>query len=415
MKWTNPISQESYHLVFSDEFETEGRTFWPGDDPFWTAVDLWYGATGNYEWYTPEQVNTTGGKLQITLEEKPIHDLNFRSGMLQSWNQFCYQGGYVEFSAVLPGSPREVGWWPGLWTMGNLARPGYLGTTDGMWPYSYNECDSGILLNQTARGRPGYDDIVTSRAYGKDGLSWLSGMRTPACTCSSDEHPGPNKNVGRSAPEIDVLEAQIKQQRQGEASQSLQVAPFDLGYNWDESVATVYNADVSEFNPYQGGVYQEAVSATTQIPDDGYQNSGARFVTYGMHYVPDFDGDGKGSVTWFIDGTATWTASSDSVPARQAIDIGRRLIPVEPMSLIINLGISRGFQADLDFTTLTYPAVMQVDYVRVYQNDNGPDRVSCDPPEYPTTAYIKKYEEVYNNANHTVWPNPVPKNRLTGC
>jgi len=32
----------SYNLVFSDEFNTEGRTFWPGDDPFWEAVDLHY-------------------------------------------------------------------------------------------------------------------------------------------------------------------------------------------------------------------------------------------------------------------------------------------------------------------------------------------------------------------------------------
>lgn len=33
---------ETYNLVFSDEFGTEGRTFWPGDDPFWEAVDLHY-------------------------------------------------------------------------------------------------------------------------------------------------------------------------------------------------------------------------------------------------------------------------------------------------------------------------------------------------------------------------------------
>jgi hypothetical protein len=26
--------------------------------------------------------------------------------------------------------------WPGAWTMGNLARPGYPATTDGMWPYT---------------------------------------------------------------------------------------------------------------------------------------------------------------------------------------------------------------------------------------------------------------------------------------
>ena len=32
-------------LVFSDEFNQDGRTFYPGDDPFWEAVDLQYWAT----------------------------------------------------------------------------------------------------------------------------------------------------------------------------------------------------------------------------------------------------------------------------------------------------------------------------------------------------------------------------------
>lgn len=31
-----------WQLVFSDEFETDGRTFYPGDDPYWEAVDLHY-------------------------------------------------------------------------------------------------------------------------------------------------------------------------------------------------------------------------------------------------------------------------------------------------------------------------------------------------------------------------------------
>ena len=33
-------------LVFSDEFNLDGRSFYPGDDPFWTAVDLWAHGTG---------------------------------------------------------------------------------------------------------------------------------------------------------------------------------------------------------------------------------------------------------------------------------------------------------------------------------------------------------------------------------
>jgi hypothetical protein len=33
---------KTYNLVFSDEFNIDGRTFWPGDDPFWEAADLHY-------------------------------------------------------------------------------------------------------------------------------------------------------------------------------------------------------------------------------------------------------------------------------------------------------------------------------------------------------------------------------------
>ena len=36
-------------LVFSDEFNTDGRTFYEGDDPFFQAVDLWYGVTRDLE------------------------------------------------------------------------------------------------------------------------------------------------------------------------------------------------------------------------------------------------------------------------------------------------------------------------------------------------------------------------------
>jgi hypothetical protein len=33
---------KKYNLVFSDEFNTEGRSFYPGDDPYWTAMDFHY-------------------------------------------------------------------------------------------------------------------------------------------------------------------------------------------------------------------------------------------------------------------------------------------------------------------------------------------------------------------------------------
>ena len=48
--------------------------------------------------------------------------------------------------------------WPAFWLMGNLARPGYGGRTDGMWPYSYDTCDIGTLPNQTLNGK--LDSVV---------------------------------------------------------------------------------------------------------------------------------------------------------------------------------------------------------------------------------------------------------------
>ena len=35
-------SSKELQLVFSDEFNTDGRSFYPGDDPYWEAVDLHY-------------------------------------------------------------------------------------------------------------------------------------------------------------------------------------------------------------------------------------------------------------------------------------------------------------------------------------------------------------------------------------
>jgi hypothetical protein len=35
-------------LIFSDEFNTDGRTFYPGDDPYWEAVDLHYWSVSTY-------------------------------------------------------------------------------------------------------------------------------------------------------------------------------------------------------------------------------------------------------------------------------------------------------------------------------------------------------------------------------
>ena len=39
---------QEMQLVFSDEFFVDGRTFYPGDDPYWEAVDLHYWEVGTH-------------------------------------------------------------------------------------------------------------------------------------------------------------------------------------------------------------------------------------------------------------------------------------------------------------------------------------------------------------------------------
>jgi len=103
------MTKTSFHdgsemkLIFSDEFNKDGRSFYPGDDPYWEATDLNYWQTGNLEWYDPAAITTKDGALRITLSKKDTHDLHYEGGMMSSWNQFCFTGGYIEAAVTLPG------------------------------------------------------------------------------------------------------------------------------------------------------------------------------------------------------------------------------------------------------------------------------------------------------------------------
>lgn len=170
------------------------------------------GGTNNEEWYDPEMITTQGGNLVITLDARPAHDLNYSGGLLSSWNKFCFTGGILLTKVMLPGASDVYGLWPAVWTMGNLGKMGYGASVEGLWPYTYEACDTGTLSNQTLNGGPkaafttGGDDF-------KSELSYQPGQRLSACTCPGEAHPGPQKKdgtyIGRSAPEIDVLEAQV--------------------------------------------------------------------------------------------------------------------------------------------------------------------------------------------------------------
>ncbi|CCO28994.1 Beta-glucan synthesis-associated protein KRE6 AltName: Full=Killer toxin-resistance protein 6 [Rhizoctonia solani AG-1 IB] len=403
-----------WDLVFSDEFNVEGRSFYPGDDPYWEATDLHYWGTNNLEWYDPSALTTTGGSLKVSLSKSTpkYHELDYMGGMMSTWNKFCFTGGYFEANVSLPGSTKAYGLWPAIWAMGNLGRAGYGASLDGTWPYTYDTCDVGTLANQS------FTDTTPPGAHrngdaGKNGeLSFLPGQRLSACTCKGEAHPGPKRPdgtfVGRAAPEIDMFEAQVSGDYIGHVSQSGQWAPFNYHYEWFNTTENIkiYNESIAKLNEYTGGAYQQSTSGL-----ECYTAGGGCFSVYGFEYKPGYDG----YITWVSDGLPSWTVRGAGMGPDPRVELtGGRPVPVEPMYLIVNLGISPNFGA-IDWENLIFPAYMLVDWIRVYQPKDS-HNIGCDPPDYPTRDYINTYIEAYTNPNLTTWVDDygqvIPKNRL---
>ena len=122
---TSLVDGTTYHLVMSDEFNVPGRTFADGHDPTWTALDKSdddYSASGggSLHFYNSTTVTTTpDGMLTIRTVIDPTEWTHydaiekeykrekkyFKSGMLQSWDKFCFTGGIFEVDVILPGEP----------------------------------------------------------------------------------------------------------------------------------------------------------------------------------------------------------------------------------------------------------------------------------------------------------------------
>ncbi|KAL5411093.1 hypothetical protein PMIN04_010379 [Paraphaeosphaeria minitans] len=382
---------EEYELVFSDEFNVNNRTFYEGDDPFFFAPDMWYGATQDLQWYDPDAVTTWDGVLELRMDKLKNHGLEFRSGMLNSWNHLCFKGGIFEVSMSLPGPAGIHGLWPGVWTLGNLGRPGFTATTDGTWPYTYQACDAGITPNQSD----------------PSGLSWLPGQRLPSCTCPGEDHPSPG--TGRGAPEIDIAEMSVSyaEGKLPVATQSYQVAPFDIWYYPNYEFTAFPDQRLSYTNTYTGGPFQQAVSATTNLNLDWYD--GKAYQRFSFEYVP---GDKEGShITWKIGGETMFTLDGRALGPNG--NIQARQISQEPMSLVLNLGMSNSWTW-INWAELVFPTVLRVDYIRWYQK-KGENMVTCDPPGFETTNYIKEHIRAYTDPNLTRWDQTgygLPKHKL---
>lgn len=411
-----------YELVFSDEFETEGRLFADGEDSRWTALDKNDYTNDALHFYKSQNVQTTNGVLNIStilqnndykaFNEKTkkfyVDTKNVQTAMVQGWNKFCLTGGIVEFSAKLPGKGSVGGLWPALWMLGNLARATFVGSSDWVWPFSYDVCDPTKVQQQ---------EINACRRVG---------------------HYGMQPGVGRGAPEIDILEAMGGEKghlpntpvQRPYFSTSLQIAPgvsknrpilshqpnpghwyTDLEYG---------NATNTALNPFFYGVtlihtpkeytYQsDAISANTQIDESFFE----KMHKYRVEWEPPSKGNNDGYIRWYLNDKFIYGIHSHS------LNITGTSIPTEPMYLIMNTAVasSWGFPTpcpegcsckcfecgnpDCDCALPVgycdnFPASFEIDYVRVWQAKNEPKhQLGCSTKEKPTDLFIKAHKKRY--------------------
>ncbi|KAF8489534.1 beta-glucan synthesis-associated protein-domain-containing protein [Russula emetica] len=158
---------------------------------------------------------------------------------------------------------------------------------------------------------------------------------------------------------------------------------------------------------------QSSSAGTTQLdscpPRRLWQAHGAVVVTShydcaGFEYFANPKSRQDGFITWQMDGQPTIRMGAGAVGPDQGSDgsgVSARLIPEEPMSIVINSGMSPNWQS-IDLSTMTFPSEMLVDYVRVYQR-TGQTNIGCDPPDYPTADYINRHYEAYSDPQLLSW------------
>jgi len=467
------VDGSTYNLVMSDEFNVPDRTFEDGDDPIWTGLDKSdddsnAAGGGSLHFYNSSTITTTDdGLLRIDAmlgnkhwnhydaKKKKFRKVEkfFTSGMMQSWNKFCFTGGIVEFDIILPGDPHIGGLWPAVWILGNLGRATYEASTNNIWPWSYDVCDRDLQQAQTIS------------------------------KCNEQNHYGLNKHQGRGATEIDILEVmagkpEVLQHTIPPISfpyidLTLQVAP-GIPFNRPtsgyqpirktrttkaghlESIGQVWYDDLefygnTSLNPFFYGTYlgktkpeepvtrtekqafqADAVGAMHQVTPSHFK----RLHSFRLEWQP---GPG-GRIDWFVkahkknhtmdnstEGDGKGQEWVKALTIRdESLNLTGAQIPNEPSYLIMNIAISSswGFPFKLPpyckecydcndpschcsfnpgfCQMLKQNVSMYIDHIRVYQSHNmtahvgNNHTVGCDPVEYPTKEFIKGHSYLYS-------------------
>lgn len=116
-----------------------------------------------------------------------------------------------------------------------------------------------------------------------------------------------------------------------EVSQSFQTAPYNYQYEFvnTSDVTPIYDTSITRLNSYKGGVYQQAISAVSDIDSAAY--AGQEYARYGFEWWSNPNNRGEGFVTWVSNNDRTWTMTADTIGPDDTVQISQRIVPEEPM------------------------------------------------------------------------------------
>lgn len=379
-------SHYTYKLIFSDEFNDSKRTFGAGFDRKWTAIDIRDETNMGQHYFLPQAVQIDKDNLIITTSKPKTkyRGAEYVSGSLQTWNKFCFTGGFVEVRAILPGKWGVPGTWPAIWIMGNLGRAAFLGSQEGTWPWSFDACAPYVEKAQK----------VTQK------ISACGNLTDKDDPESYPEHYGLSPFKGRGATEIDVIEAQIRARDEPAfISTSLQIRPslypnlrpdsetLPKPGQWYQGLAFGDNTRIN--SDYYGENGLDAVSALTQLESNA-------FLSYHLYQL-DWSPGPEGYIRWWMDGNflfeipgSALSVWSQGVPPRQ--------IPVEPSYLILSTAVSEKFSPPCvgQICDSLWPSNFTIDYVRLYQgNPNRYTSIGCNPKGFETSSWINAHPVDY--------------------
>ena len=356
--------------------------------------------------------------------------------MLQTWNKFCFTGGIIEIEAILPGKFNVGGLWPAFWLLGNLSRHTYVGSSDGIWPWSLTEC------TETAK------QFVMAQAISP---------------CHNVSHFDMPAGVGRGSPEIDIFEIQPGNTPGGHGpflrtwigqpfmSASYQIAPgkwYDRpgpGYwpgptQWYHNIEEGKNTSINigyygNYNYFLGEVgherdyWSDAISWNHQLEASHFAQKFRYRLEWGLPKdkdsrdpmsTSDYD---DGYLNWYLNDQLVLSIKSDSIH-----NVTTGSVSSEPMYILLNTAISSnwgfptkcplgcpcehydcnsiradhlcGFPEGFCNMMREENPKYKINYIRVYQNKNDEkQKVGCSTPERPTRAYIEAHKALYKTEN----------------